>query len=739
MNATLKRYFRSRLIIFATSLCLTAPAAHAQARRTIPGHIHPLAQPKNDKEAMDPAARMNYMTAFLKRSARQQSDLDDLTQRQQDLTSPVYHHWLTPEQYADRFGSSQPEIDRLSEWLRSNGFSDLQVSRGRDFIVFNGTVAQVQAALRTPIHRYDVNGETHYANTMEPTVPENLEALVAGFRGLHNFSPKPFLRRGPWPPIKLTGARPSPQFYASAYPGVNVLAPDDLSTIYNIDALYKSGIDGAGQTVAIAGESDIDMSDIEYFRSVFNLPFNDPRKILVPGSDNPGFNTAMGEADLDLEWSGAIARNATILYVYSGDAFTSAFHVIDEAIAPVLSFSFGACELRVPRSDVDILAAEAQKAAVEGITWVASSGDAGAAGCEDQNAPFNSAITRMNPNLPASLPYVTGVGGSEFAEGQGKYWASKPGANGGSALGYVPEGGWTDESFIAQNDYPGFASSGGGASWLFSKPAWQTALGMPNDNARDVPDVALTASWFHDPYSLITGGSFVPNGGTSAAAPAFAGIVALINQYLARTGANGSGGLGLINPMLYSLAQTTPAAFHDIVTGSNIVPCVALSTQDCASGSMGYNAGQGYDQVTGLGSVDAYTMALNWHGAISKAAHLVITHFTASTAARVGGAFTVSTTIANQGNLDAGAFQTGVYFTSDGTIASAKQFSLACDVKGLAVGATTTCSGTVDLDFSIVPGIYRILAVVDVNKSVPQSDRSAGIALASSGPLTVTQ
>jgi subtilase family serine protease len=345
----------------------------------------------------------------------------------------------------------------------------------------------------------------------------------------------------------------------------------------------------------------------------------------------------------------------------------------------------------------------------------------------------------MNPNLPASLPYVTAVGGSEFTEGNGNYWARTPGRNGGTALSYVPEGAWTDENFIAQNDLSGFASSGGGASWFFGKPAWQAGLGVPNDNARDVPDVALTASWFHDPYALITDGSFVPNGGTSAAAPAFAGIVSLINQYLMKTGAQRSSGLGLINPMLYSIAQSTPAAFHDIVTGSNIVPCVTRSTQDCTTGSMGYKAAPGYDLVTGLGSVDAYTLALNWRSTTSKSARLAITQFTASTTARVGGAFTVSLAITNRGDLDAGASQAGVFFTSDGTMSTANNFSLSCDVKSLAVGATSTCSGTVDLGSSIVPGVYRILGVVDVNKSVPQSDRSAGTALASTGPLTVTQ
>ena len=449
----------------------------------------------------------------------------------------------------------------------------------------------------------------------------------------------------------MAGAAPAPQFSDSGNPALNILAPDDLATIYNINALYKSGADGAGQAIAIAGSSDIDMGDIESFRSVFGLPFNDPLKILVPGSDDPGFNDdAMGEADLDLEWSGAVARNATLYYVYSSDAFASAFYAIDQALAPVLSVSFGFCELHATQNDAAMLMAEAEKAAAEGITWIAASGDAGAAACEDQNAAPVSAITRMNPNLPASLPYVTGVGGSEFNEGFRAYSSNTLGPNGGSALGYIPEAGWTDEQYIADKNLNGFASSGGGASWLFSKPDWQSGPGVPNDNARDVPDVAVTASWWHDAYVLSTNGSFIPNGGTSAAAPVFAGIASLINQYLNKMGAQRYNGLGVINPTLYSLAGNAPTGFHDITTGSNIVPCVLRSTQDCTTGSMGYRAGPGYDLVTGLGSVDAYTLALNWRNAISKTALLTVTQFTASTSARAGGPFNISLRVANTGD-----------------------------------------------------------------------------------------
>jgi subtilase family serine protease len=235
------------------------------------------------------------------------------------------------------------------------------------------------------------------------------------------------------------------------------------------------------------------------------------------------------------------------------------------------------------------------------------------------------------------VPAVTAVGGSEFNEGNGNYWAGTLGPNLGSAMGYIPEGAWNDEALAMRGNLGGFAAGGGGVSFYFSKPSWQTGPGVPSDGARDVPDVVLTASALHDPYALISGGNFLPDGGTSASAPSFAGIVTLLNQYLVRTGAQAQPGLGNINPMLYSLAQSTPTAFHDITTGNNIVPCVTNSTPDCTNGSMGYSAGPGYDFVTGLGSVDAYNLALSWKNSpsnTSKTAHLVVTQFTASTKSR---------------------------------------------------------------------------------------------------------
>jgi subtilase family serine protease len=546
---------------------------------------------------------------MLKPTVAQQSAIDRLLEQQQDKNSPLYHRWLTPEQYADQFGRSTEEISRVTSWLESSGFSIVRVARGRDYIVFSGTSAQVETVLHTAIHRYNVNGELHYANAAEPAVPEELADLVAGFRGLNDFHPKPNVHACQFAAKKTTGSVPSPQFIAKKYPAVNMLAPDDLATIYDVKKLSALGYDGTGQYVAIAGQSAIDPTDIEAFRLLFSLPFNDPVPILISPSQvfDPD---AEIEADLDLEWAGAMAPNATIFYVYGQDALDAAFYTIDNIAPPVLSTSFGICERQLALSDIQFLALEAQKAALEGITWLSASGDSGAAGCEDANGNSFAATTGLSVAVPASLPWVTGVGGTEFSESNGSYFSNTLDPYLGSALSYIPESGWSDELALLQASPSGFAASGGGASAFFAKPIWQVGVGVPNDGARDVPDVALTASAFHDPYFLYSGGGYGPVGGTSASTPVFAGIVTLLNQVTQVVlKENQPGAQGNFNPFLYAVAQIAPHTFHDIIAGNNIVPCIPGSTNDCTTGFIGYSAGPGYDQVTGLGSVDVYSLA----------------------------------------------------------------------------------------------------------------------------------
>jgi hypothetical protein len=204
------------------------------------------------------------------------------------------------------------------------------------------------------------------------------------------------------------------------------------------------------------------------------------------------------------------------------------------------------------------------------------------------------------------------------------------------------------------------------------------------------------------------------------------------------TGAQKQPGLGNLNPALYSLAQSASNAFHDITTGDNIVPCVPNSTQDCPKGTMGYKAGPGYDMVTGLGSVDAYNVAVAMGGPSPAKPSLVLTDFTADNSVSAGGAFTSSFTVANKGDADAGAFVTFINFTTNGDVSTALKVGVGCNVKnGLAAGKTLTCSGTVKLDPSIITGTYYLLAEADANGQNQPTNHPGIMALASTGPLTV--
>jgi hypothetical protein len=489
-------------------------------------------------------------------------------------------------------------MGKVVEWLESRGLSVDDVARSRNWVVLSGTVAQVQAAFRTEIRRYRVDGEEHFANATEPSIPAALENIVLGIRGLDDFRPMP---RNKVRPLPLS----DPRFTGPG--GGHLLAPGDIGTIYNVNPLYSRGINGNGQKLVVVGQTDVALSDIRFFRQQFGLPANDPQMVLVAGSSDPGTSkNDLSEANLDLDWTGAVAPNASIIYVNSTNIYNSVQYAIDQNLAPVISMSYGYCEPKIsssPASSAAFFRSLAQQANASGITWLASSGDNAAADC-DSGA---SATTGLSVDLPASVPEVTGVGGTEFNEGSGNFWNNPPNnANGGSAISYIPEMVWNDTASRKV-----IIGGGGGASMFFTKPLWQTGPGVPTDGVRDVPDVSFAASPDHDGYYFAVNGVLQVVGGTSVATPVFAGMISLLNQSQVANGAKA--GLGNINPTLYALAQSTPNVFHDVTVGNNIVPCTAGSP-NCVNGSLGFSAGAGYDRATGLGSVDASNLVAAWSG-----------------------------------------------------------------------------------------------------------------------------
>jgi subtilase family serine protease len=610
--------FWSRIIVVCTAASLFGQTHDRLAARidsrltvTLESSVDPRIKDLIDGGPVDPHEPVRGISFRFRPSPEQSAALQQLLEDQQNPDSPRYHDWLTPEQFADQFGLSDADYGRVREWIESEGFQIDATARSRTYIVFSGTAAQVQGTFGAELHRYSGHGETHLASATAARLPADLAPLVYGIRGLDDFKAR-------------ASGRAKPRFI-DAGNGSNGLGPGDLAVIYDINPLYQKGLDGTGQKIAVVGQSELHVSDVQLFRDEFKLPANDPHLILVPGYPDPGIvEKDFDEANADVQFAGMAAPKASVYYVYSQHVYYSEQYAVDQNIAPVISDSYGLCEkvvLAQPQF-ADLNRSMVQQANAQGITWIGITGDTGPAGCEYQTtdtAGLNGFSTRMI----GSVPEVTAVGGTRFNEGSGNYWSADQAAGHVSALSYIPEVVWNDTAHDGT-----LAASGGGASIFFPKPAWQTGPGVPNDNRRHVPDIAFAASWDHDYYVFAEKGTFWFYGGTSSAAPFFAGAVALLNQYLVAGGYQSRPGLGNINPKLYQLAQTTSGVFHDITSGDTIIPC-KIGTPDCTTGSYGFRAGPGYDEATGLGSIDIYNLFLAWTGT-SSTPHTVVTTLTAS-------------------------------------------------------------------------------------------------------------
>jgi subtilase family serine protease len=594
------------------------------------GSLHPMARTQQDLGSVDGSMKLERMKLVFQPTAAQQASLETLLAQQQDPNSPNYHKWLTPEQYANRFGMSVADFNKAAQWLRSQGFTISEMSRGRTYIAFDGTAAQVEASLHTQIHQYSKGGELHFANASEPALPSALASVVRGVASLNNFQPRP----------KSRIIKPNPRV-TSSVTGNHFMQPGDFAVIYDLTGLYNSGIDGTGQKIAVMGQTDLvtdtngNFTDIATFRTNSGLSAPNITTVLV--SSDPGIVSAdIDEASLDVEWAGGVAKNASIIYVIGNPStgngtFDALPYAVSHNLAPVISISYGLCEPQLDSATQNLLVSAGQQANAQGQTIIAPAGDGGAADC-DSGA---SATHGLAVDFPASMPYATSAGGTEFTGDTANstnpctattYWSG--GActvqdTGVTALSYIPETVWNDTAIDGV-----ISAGGGGVSTLFTKPSWQTGIGVPNDGQRDVPDFAVSASADHDGYLICsqgscvcgfrnsctistttTQGTFDSTGGTSASVPVFAAIVALINQ---KTGVS----QGNVNPTLYALATSTPTAFHDITTGNNIVPCTIGTTGCPAStgGQIGYSAGPGYDLASGLGSIDGGAMVAAWSG-----------------------------------------------------------------------------------------------------------------------------
>ncbi len=552
-------------------------------RVVLSGQRHPLAMPGNSIGKAAPELYMQRMVLVLAADPAQDAALEKLLRAQHDSDSPYYHQWLTPAQFGTRFGISTNDLSQVTNWLQASGMALDEVPVAHRTIVFSGTAAQVESTFHTGIRKYLVKGALHYANANDPEIPRALAAVVRGVVSLHDFASAPTHVVAP--------------VYTNAGGG-HFLMPQDWVTIYDVGPLYRQGLDGTGQSIAVLGRADITLQDVRTFRANAGLPPNDPQMI-VNGA-GPGLSSSSDglESAMDVEWAGAIANNARIKFVTTKSGSTdginlSAQYAVNHSVAPIVSLSYGLCEAALGPGGNAFWNSTWAQAAAQGMSVFVSSGDGGAAGCD---SPAQKTATQgRGVNGLCSTPYSTCVGGTQFNDGanSGQYWSATNGAGQSSALGYIPELAWNDSGWSG-----GLWASGGGASSVYGKPAWQAAPGVPADGKRDVPDVAMHAS-ISDAYVVQAQGKTFYASGTSAAAPSLASVMALVNAYKGAAQGNA-------NPVLYALAKRQLAGsgagvFHDIASGNNSVPGVA-----------GFNAISGYDEATGLGSVDASLLVNHW-------------------------------------------------------------------------------------------------------------------------------
>lgn len=619
-----------------------------------------------------------------RRTPAQQADLQSLLAAQQNPKSQLYHQWLTPEQFAARFGLPEVELKLVESWLFRQGFNIDSVARGKTMLRFSGTAAQINTAFATELHAYEIPNragiKTHFAPAIVPSIPDEIAGYVEFVSNLDDFRPEPHFHLG-------AGSRPRPEF--SGYDQTIFFSPADVALQYDLQPAFAAGLDGAGQSIAVVGQSQITLGDIESFQTAAGLPVKDPNLVLIPNTGvpihSPGDET---ESDLDLEWTGAIARGATLTLVYAGSAsnlgaFDAIEYAIDNRIANLVSVSYGACETAVAGFSLETFFAQA---AAQGQTVVAASGDAGSTGCFADSRLTVQQQQALAVDYPASSPNVTAVGGTEISQADriyetqgGGYWEKSNGSSDvlASLTQPVPEQAWNEDqtcsSFASEGADP-ICAGGGGASALFARPVWQTGVpGIPSGSQREVPDIALAASIFNPGYLFCTSdqsawqqnqvgscsggfrdaitGDLTVAGGTSFAAPIFAGMMAIVNQ---RQGyVTGS---GLANPNLYKLASNNgvyATAFHDIATGGN--QCDAGPTY--CLGTIGFAATPGYDPATGLGTIDLFHLAEAWPASSAPAILATITSVAASSktpALNTSDTFTIAVSSVNGTSIPTG-------------------------------------------------------------------------------------
>jgi subtilase family serine protease len=726
---TASRNMTSKLLLSSfialSTLTIASTAANAQAsavkiadrisgqinnssRAELTGSAIPRAMHSTDLGAVPSDTPLQGISIAFSRSAAQQADLAQLIVAQQTPGSSLYHQWLTPAQFGARFGVSDNDLAATESWLQSQGFTIESVSPSRDRITFAGAEAAVESAFGTPLHYFKATSgslntsdlTTHVAPAHALTLPSALSSVVLAVSNLSDYRPHSYAIQKP------TAA------FTSGQSGSHYMTPKDIATIYDLNPAYNAGFTGSGQTIAVVGQSGVLASDISNFQTAAGVNLNPINQIIIPNSGTTAIYTGdESESDLDLEYTSSIANKATIDFVYAGNSpyygvFDAFVYAIQNDIAQIVTISYGECEPDLGISYYNQYESTFQQAAAQGQTVINSSGDSGSTGCygDGNTTAYQEQVA---VSYPASSAYVTGVGGTEFltsaiAACNNQYFTAvtdptcNPGSANGtdaisSALSYIPEQAWNDDAATGN-----LSSGGGGISIFTPRPSWQAGVtGIPSGSYRLVPDISLDSSPNNAGYLYCTsdtgsggtnvagscanptttnfrgsnGQSLTVAGGTSFAAPIFAGMMAIINQ------AKGyNTGSGLVNPTLYTLASnstTYASAFHDITSGGN--QCLAGSSI-CGTGAAvsDYATNAGYDEATGLGSLDVYNLLTAWPKSASNLLGSATTVTAATLTPAAGASDTITVTLTGTGVTPTGT----IAVTDNGATVTGSPFTL---------------------------------------------------------------
>ena len=596
------------------------------------GNTRPEANAGNDRGAVADDLTLHHILLQLKRSPEQERAVEKLVADLHNPQSPAFHKWLTAEEFGRSYGVAEADLQILTAWLQSKGFTVNRIYPSGMAIDLSGTAGQVRTAFHTEIHNLDVDGVHHIANFGDPRIPQALAPAVAGIVSMHDFRPHKMAR------ARLKKSAPE---YTFNYMGqtYQAVVPGDLATIYNFNPAFAANITGTGQTVVVVEDTDLytprrGASDWATFRSEFGLTQYTAGSLITVhpgGCGDPGVNGDDDEAILDAEWASAAAPSATIEVASCADTEVTfgvqlaAENLVNSTPSPaIMSISYGECEALNGTSSNAALNSLYQQAVVEGISVFVAAGDEGAASCD---AGAAMATHGISVSAFASTPYNVAVGGTDFADvvngTANMYWSGNNTLTYASALSYIPEMPWNNScagSLLANfNGYStvyganGFCASSLGKEYFtgviggsggpsncatgtpatpgiasgscqgYPKPTWQAGLsGIPADSVRDIPDVSMFAAdgvWGHysvvcfsDPESLDSAScSGAPDTWAGFGGTSVAAPVLAGVQALVNQKAGGK--QGNPNPVYYGLAASNPNVFNSVTTGDNDMNC----------------------------------------------------------------------------------------------------------------------------------------------------------------------